>query len=158
MERRRIDLDTDYAALAVMQERSWEINFPGELFLEPAFRDALRMGARWDDMFAYVDEGRLVGWLWLEWRPSRHRAHIRHIQVAEEYWGQGYGKRIIADAIALAREHGRTMITLNVTKSNERAMRLYAGFGFRLSREMGPRQEMRLDLADGMAVPGCAVG
>ncbi len=154
MERRRIDLDTDYDTLVAMQVRSWEINFPNEVFLEPAFREALRLGARADDLYAYEVGGRLVGWLWLEWRLGNRRAHIRHIQVAEDCWGQGYGKRIVSDAIQLARERGRAVLTLNVTKSNERAMRLYAGLGFQVAQEMGPRQQMRLDLATGPAPVG----
>jgi ribosomal protein S18 acetylase RimI-like enzyme len=154
MERRRVELETDYQALEAMQARSWEINFPGELFIDVAFRDALRFALSGkDEMYAYVKDGHLVGWLWLEWRLGRHRAHIRHIQVVEELWGQGYGRRIVCDAIALARAQQRTYLTLNVTKANERAMRLYAGLGFRVSRDMGPRQEMRLDLGPGQAEP-----
>lgn len=158
MERRRVDLEADYPTLAAMQRRSWEINFPGEVFVEPAFRESLRIGAQRDDLFAYVEQGSLVGWLWLDWRLGRHRVHIRHIQVAEERWGQGYGKRIIADAIALARQRGRTVISLNVTKSNARAMRLYAGFGFCVYREFGGRQEMRLDLSSRDLVPEPGAG
>jgi ribosomal protein S18 acetylase RimI-like enzyme len=158
MERRQVDPVADYAALADMQRRSWEINFPGEVFVEPAFRESLRIGAERDDLFAYTEQGRLVGWLWLDWRFGRRRVHIRHIQVAEEYWGQGYGKRIITDAIALARQRGRTVISLNVTKSNVRAMRLYAGLGFRVYREFGPRQEMRLDLGERDLVPEPGAG
>ncbi len=148
MERRRIDVEADYPALLAMQRRSWEINFPGEILWEPAFRESLQRGIRTDDLFAYSEQGELIGWLWLDWRMGRRRAHIRHIQVVEEHWGQGYGKRILADAIALARERGCTVLSLNVTKSNERAMRLYAGLGFYVSQDLEERQEMRLNLGD----------
>lgn len=152
MERRQINLDTDLHALAEMQARSWEINFPDEVFVEPLFRDVVVAALnRSDSLYAYVEDERLVGWLWLDWRIGRRRAHIRHVQVDEELWGQGYGKRIVCDAIQLAREHERWVLSLNVTKSNQRAVRLYRGLGFRIWREMGPRQEMRLDLRGGEA-------
>jgi len=74
------------------------------------------------------------------------RAHIRHLQVAEPYWGRGYGRYLVQEAFRMAREKGRTEITLNVTKSNERAMRLYAGCGFVTKQDLGDRLHMRRDL------------
>lgn len=158
MERRQVNLDTDYETLAEMQARSWEINFPDEVFMEPAFHDVLLDALNSSDsLYAYVEDGRLIGWLWMDWRLGRRRAHIRHIQVIEERWGQGYGKRIVCDAIQLARERDRTVLSLNVTRSNQRAVRLYVGLGFRTWQAMGPRQEMRLSLKDnqGLLVSAC---
>jgi GNAT superfamily N-acetyltransferase len=155
MECRRVDLDRDYDLLAELQAQSWEINFPGELFVEPLFRDAVQHGLRNnDDLWAYIDEGEFVGWIWLQWLMGGRRVHIRHIQVVETHWGNGYGKRMIGDAIHWALERRCTTMSLNVTRSNERAMRLYASLGFEASRAMGPRQEMRLDLRDAKTATG----
>lgn len=148
-ECRRVDLDRDYDLLADLQAQSWDINFPGELFVEPAFRDAVEHGLRNnDDLWAYIEGDQFVGWIWLQWMMGGRRVHIRHIQVVGEHWGKGYGRRMLCDAIRWALEKRCTTMSLNVTRSNERAMRLYAGLGFRASRTMGSRQEMRLELGD----------
>jgi ribosomal protein S18 acetylase RimI-like enzyme len=142
MERRVVDLRVDYPALAAMQRVSWEINFPGEPFVESAFRHALERSEPSGDVLVYEQSGEIVGWLWLDWRVGRERAHIRHLQVAQPYWGRGYGRYLVQDAFQLARQKGRREITLNVTKSNQRAMRLYAGNGFVARQDMGDRLHM----------------
>ncbi|MBN1400912.1 MAG: GNAT family N-acetyltransferase [Anaerolineae bacterium] len=146
MDRRLVDVDRDYEQLLAMQRRSWEINFPGELFYEAAFMGSLRSSARRGQVYVYEMEGSLVGWLWLDLSPSHDHAHIRHIQVEEAYWGQGIGKAIVEDAIAICAQRRREEITLNVTKANERAMALYAGLGFVLDEDDGARQRMRLTI------------
>jgi len=142
MERRLVDLKRDYSTLAAMQRTSWEVNFPGEPYLEGAFRYALERSAPSGAVFVYVQDEELVAWLWLDWRVGRERAHIRHLQVAESCWGRGYGRQLVGDACALALEKGKREITLNVTKSNERAMRLYTGNGFVTKHDMGDRLHM----------------
>ncbi len=142
MERRAVDLESDYPALARMQRVSWEINFPGEPFVESAFRHALERAAPSGDVLVYEQGSEIVGWLWLDWRVGRERAHIRHLQVAQSYWGRGYGRYLVQDAFRMARQKGRREITLNVTKSNERAMRLYAGNGFVARQDLGDRLHM----------------
>jgi ribosomal protein S18 acetylase RimI-like enzyme len=144
MDRRLVDVDRDHEQLLAMQRRSWEINFPGELFYEAAFLGSLRSSARRGQVYVYEMEGNLVGWLWLDLAPSQYQAHIRHIQVEEEYWGQGLGRAILEDAIALCAQRRCEEITLNVTKANQRAMALYASLGFVLDEDDGARQRMRL--------------
>lgn len=151
MERRVVDLRRDYPALLAMQRHSWVINFPGEPFVESAFRHALERSAPGRNVFVYEQDGDLVGWLWLDWRVGRERAHIRHLQIAEPYWGQGHGRHLVEDALAMARARQRREITLNVTKSNTRAMQLYANCGFVVKRDMGDRLYMGRELA---AEPG----
>ena len=46
----------------------------------------------------------------------------------------------------MARARGRRILTLMVTKSNDRAMALYRGLTFTVERDEGERQRMRLDL------------
>ena len=148
MERRAVDLGRDYSALLAMQRQSWRINFPGEPFVESAFRHALERSAPGGDVYVYEEGQELVGWLWLDWRVGRERAHIRHLQVAEAYWGQGVGRELVEDAIRMARVKRRREITLNVTKSNTRAMQLYANSGFLVKQDMGDRLYMGCSLTN----------
>jgi GNAT superfamily N-acetyltransferase len=148
MKRRMLDWRRDYDQLLAMQRLSWEINFPGREFSEAAFDVQLRFGAHDNEVYIYELEGQLVGWLWLDWSVQR-AGHIRHIQVEEAYWGQGLGRQILEDAIALCLQRDCRTLTLNVTKSNARAMTLYAHLGFVVADDHGDRQRMRLDLATG---------
>jgi GNAT superfamily N-acetyltransferase len=149
MERRPAHLPDDLAELLAMQQASWEINFPGEPFSESVFRHALERAVPTGDILVYIEDGVIVGWLWLDWRVGRERAHIRHLQVAEPWWGRGYGRMLVQDAICLARDKGRSELTLNVTKTNARAMQLYASAGFVIRQDMGDRQHMSCDLQQG---------
>jgi ribosomal protein S18 acetylase RimI-like enzyme len=145
MERRAADYRRDAERLLAMQRVSWEINFPGRAFRESSFRVSLRAGIDHGDVSVYEDGGEVVGWLWLD-RYEAGIVHIRHIQVARERWGEGIGRQIMGDAIAIAVEEGRRAVTLNVTKSNQRAVSLYVYLGFRITADDGERQRMKLDL------------
>ncbi len=145
MERRAADYRRDAERLLAMQRVSWEINFAGRGFRESAFRMSLAAGIDHGDVFIYEDVGEVVGWLWLD-RYEAGIVHIRHVQVAREHWGEGIGRQIMNDAIATARNEGRRAVTLNVTKSNRRAVSLYEHLGFRVISDDGERQRMKLDL------------
>jgi GNAT superfamily N-acetyltransferase len=110
-----------------MDRLSSEINFPGDPFCEDAFRVSLRSDVRHGDVYIYEDDEGLIGWLWLDIDVRHHSAHIKHIQVEQARWGQGYGRRIVQDAMAIAGHAACRVLTLNVTKSNARAMALMPG-------------------------------
>jgi len=139
-------LPDDYAALLALQRQSWEINFASYPFNERTFRLSLEAGCRHREIAVYDAQDGLVGFLWLDTRTSAGPAHIRHIQVAKLWWGRGIGRRLVADAVAECRRQGRDALTLNVTKSNERAMRMYEHLGFLAIEDYGNRQRMRLSL------------
>ncbi|MGI6367352.1 MAG: GNAT family N-acetyltransferase [Anaerolineae bacterium] len=141
MYRRGLELESDYPALLEMERQSWRINFPGEYFVERAFRRELEFASE-HDIHIYEEDGDIVAWLWLDLYAGRDRAHIRHLQVAEPYWGQGIGRFLVNQALLMAAEAHREQLTLNVTKSNLRAMRLYSRSGFVVLRDMGERQHM----------------
>lgn len=145
MERRAADYQRDAERLLAMQRLSWGINFPGRGFREASFRMSLRAGIDHGDVFVYEDAGEVVGWLWLD-RYQAGVLHIRHVQVARERWGEGIGRQIMEDAIAIAVAEGRRAVTLNVTKSNRRAVDLYTRLGFQVVADEGERQHMRLNL------------
>ena len=58
-------------------------------------------------------------------------AHLLTIAVCPRYQGQGYGARLLRNAMQRAREHGASKLFLEVRPSNERAVDLYRHFGFR---------------------------
>lgn len=146
LTRRRAREDRDMDALTAMQSESYVINFPEQTFREALFRPWLSSGIRRGEVWVYALEGEMVGWLWLDLRRSRRQAHIVHVQVATPRWGCGLGRRIVEDAIEQARAAGCARMTLSVTKSNARAMALYAGLGFQLLEDQGDRQMMMLAL------------
>lgn len=146
MKRRAVDIERDYERLLAVHRGSWHINFPGQEFSESAFRSSLRSAAQHDEIYVYEHEDELVGWLWLDTHTAQESGHIRHIQVVRDYWGEGYGKRIMWDAIATCMERGCRAVTLNVTKSNARAMALYSALKFVVEEDFGERQRMRLDM------------
>jgi ribosomal protein S18 acetylase RimI-like enzyme len=99
---------------------------------------------------AFVN-GELVGSVACEreYKPkTRHRANIVGMYVRESETRQGIGRQLLAACIAQARRaQGLEMLTLTVTASNERAVRLYEQAGFKvygvqpraIRVEIGPR-------------------
>jgi ribosomal protein S18 acetylase RimI-like enzyme len=66
-------------------------------------------------------------------RKLRHRANIVGMYVRESFTRQGIGRQLLASSLAQARlAQGLEMLTLTVTASNERAVRLYERAGFKV--------------------------
>jgi ribosomal protein S18 acetylase RimI-like enzyme len=62
---------------------------------------------------------------------GRHIAHVAGMMVLAEARGQGIGRRLMAECIALAgRARGLEMLTLSVTATNRTAVDLYQRAGF----------------------------
>ncbi len=57
-------------------------------------------------------------------------AHLLNIGVAARHHGQGYGARLLRNAMQAARLGGASKLFLEVRPSNERAVELYRHFGF----------------------------
>jgi len=130
--------------LLAMQRFSWDINFAGCEFDEIVFGRALRTSIDNEQVWLYECQGQIVGWLWLDTSSSVTGGHVRQLQVAQPFWGRGIGAHILGDAIALCRARECRAVTLNVTKSNQRAMSLYYRLGFCMRRDNGDRQYMEL--------------
>ena len=145
MRRRYLQFDRDYAQLLAMQRRSYLLNFPGQELQEQRFRSALLAAERDKSVWIYEQDGSIIGWLWLD-RDEPGILHITHIQVREKSWGKGIGRKMMYDAASLAKRAGLGAITLNVTKTNERATTLYRDLGYAITMEHGDRQLMRLEL------------
>lgn len=57
-------------------------------------------------------------------------SELLEIAVQPTMQGRGYGKALLAQAIALARRNGAVRMFLEVRESNARARRMYTSFGF----------------------------
>jgi GNAT superfamily N-acetyltransferase len=77
-------------------------------------------------------EGRIVGTVVVTLAPQPnqpHRADIGKMLVHSSYRGRGIGRRLLAAAEALARAHGRTLLTLD-TEAGSAGDRLYRSCGW----------------------------
>ncbi|MBC7223457.1 MAG: GNAT family N-acetyltransferase [Anaerolineae bacterium] len=73
--------------------------------------------------------GEVAGYLVVEEMPTG--LYVIRVAVDPPQWGRGVGTRLLGEAIAMAREQGAFPVRLNTQRSNRRARRLYAWFGFR---------------------------
>lgn len=64
-------------------------------------------------------------------------AHLLNIGVAKVFHGQGYGARLLRQAMESARLGGASKLFLEVRPSNQQAVALYRHFGF---RQIGTRK------------------
>lgn len=65
-------------------------------------------------------------------------AHLLNIGVSQHFQGQGYGARLLRNAMESARLGGACKLFLEVRPSNARAVELYRHFGF---RQIGLRKD-----------------
>lgn len=65
---------------------------------------------------------------------SQKQAHVAEIGLSliQEYWGYGIGKLLMEDLLDFAREVDLKVITLEVVKDNQRAVKLYERFDFEI--------------------------
>lgn len=139
--RRLLDFAQDYPQLLAMQRESYVINFPDQEMIESWFHSSLEAAAYYHRVWLYLFEGEIAAWLWLDW-DDPDALHICHLQVKTGYWGRGIGRVLVEDALLLAKEKGKQKVTLNVTKSNTRALALYTHMGFVSEQDYGERQLM----------------
>ena len=59
-----------------------------------------------------------------------HRAEIG-IAVKKDYWNKGIGRKLLTSLIALAKQSGLKVLSLEVRTDNKRAIHLYESLGFR---------------------------
>ena len=74
-------------------------------------------------------------------------AHILTIAVLPEFQGKGYGKAEMRDLLERTLSEGATNVTLEVRRSNLKAIALYESFGFTLS---GARPKYYMDGEDAL--------
>lgn len=79
--------------------------------------------------------GELIGYALI--MMAVDEAHLLNLSVAARHQGAGFGARLLAHAMRVARGAGATRFLLEVRTSNARAISLYRAFGF---REIGMRR------------------
>src|SRR5450756_2979369 len=102
MRRRYLQFNRDYAELLAMQRVSYALNFPGQELQEQWFRSALLAAEQDKRISVYEQDGSIIGWLWLD-RDEPGILHITHIQVQEDSWGKGTGRKMMYDATIMAK-------------------------------------------------------
>lgn len=84
-------------------------------------------------LIAVFDGERIIADIGIEavgnFEKYRHRARIG-ISVLREYWGNGIGRLLLAEAEKEARSMGYEQIELDVFEKNSRAVSLYKKAGF----------------------------
>lgn len=92
---------------------------------EAIFRDCLRVG-----YCCWLAEDAAGPAAHLMLSVGAGEAHLLNLCVAPWHERRGLGRRMLRQAVLLAREHGATRMFLEVRPSNERALELYRRNGF----------------------------
>jgi ribosomal-protein-alanine N-acetyltransferase len=136
----------EYAPMTWWDVRGvWEVE--NEVFPKPwslkAFEDEME-----NDLAHYYVvkiNGKVAGyagcWMILD------EAHITNIAVLPAFRGCKHGKNLVKLLIRTAKELGGTKMTLEVRKSNQKAISLYEGLGFYV---LGTRKEYYHDKEDAL--------
>lgn len=82
-----------------------------------------------DLLFILVDDIP-AGVAWLE-NGAGDRGRIEPIGVSPPYRGQGYGRRLLLEALRRLRLRGATLVEIGVWRDNAAALALYQSIGFR---------------------------
>ena len=61
----------------------------------------------------------------------RHRAEVAFV-ILQDYCNLGIGGKMLEECIKWCEKNGVTQIELDVVKNNERALKMYQGFGFKI--------------------------
>ena len=61
----------------------------------------------------------------------RHRAEVAFV-ILKDFCNLGIGGRMMQECIKWCEEHGVTQIELDVVKDNEKALKMYQSFGFKI--------------------------
>lgn len=142
----RLAVPADAEALALLAEKTFratfaEANTPENLELHcrksygPAIQSAEILDPACRTLVAEQD-GQLLGYLQLRWRaPSipgdfGRPAEIQRLYVDAPWHGRGLARRLMDEALRMAREGGADRVWLGVWEHNPRAIAFYAKCGF----------------------------
>lgn len=62
----------------------------------------------------------------------RHRAEVAFV-ILKDYCDQGIGGKMMLECLNWCKEKGVTQLELDVVKGNERALKMYESFGFKIT-------------------------
>jgi [ribosomal protein S18]-alanine N-acetyltransferase len=103
-------------------------------FREPTINVETELGHPWSYLFLARPDGHPAARAFLlAWLVS-DELHILSVATMPEFRRRGLGRALLAHAIDFARARGAASVLLEVRRSNEAALALYAAFGFVLAR------------------------
>ena len=84
--------------------------------------------------FVVMKNSKIIGCIGFNGNTTRKMKHYGTIgiSVLKEYWGRGIATALLEKLISWAKEKGIKKINLDVFENNERAIKLYEKFGFKL--------------------------
>jgi RimJ/RimL family protein N-acetyltransferase len=107
----------------------------GEAYIdESGFKQIIKDDTeRVNNLFLVAEvNGSIVGFSRCEGGKLRRISHKAEfgIGILKEYWGYGIGKNLLKETVNWADSNGIRKMTLKVLETNEKAIKLYKGFGF----------------------------
>ena len=84
--------------------------------------------------FVVMKNSKIIGCIGFNGNIARKMKHYGTIgiSVLKEYWGRGIATTLLEKLISWSKEKGIKKINLDVFENNERAIKLYEKFGFKL--------------------------
>ena len=84
--------------------------------------------------FVVMKNNKMIGCIGFNGNTARKMKHYGTIgiSVLKEYWGRGIATTLLEKLISWSKEKGIKKINLDVFENNERAIKLYEKFGFKL--------------------------
>ena len=84
--------------------------------------------------FVVMKNSKIIGCIGFNGNTARKMKHYGTIgiSVLKEYWGRGIATALLEKLISLSKEKGIKKINLDVFENNEKAIKLYEKFGFKL--------------------------
>ena len=84
--------------------------------------------------FVVMKNSKIIGCIGFNGNTASKTKHYGTIgiSVLKEYWGRGIATALLEKLISWAKEKGIKKINLDVFENNERAIKLYEKFGFKL--------------------------
>lgn len=76
-------------------------------------------------------DGELIGFVTTRFESRSAVGRILNLAVAQEWQGQGIGKRLLAEAYRLLRDRGAKYLRIETLETNEVGKHLYPKLGFR---------------------------
>lgn len=139
---RELRWPADREAVLSFQYEVYEHNFPGfrvtQSFLQE-YAQQIRQAARspYERLYVLEDEGRVVGFIWIEVRGTMIDpviGYIKNVYVAPELRGQGQAQLLLSAADDWFRSQGCSKASLDVSVCNEAAIRCYQRAGYETAR------------------------
>ncbi len=139
---REFDFAADADEVCAWQKETYTLNFPDFRYTDSfasAFRHDLRRAALDPHHGIFVlDEGELVGFLWLvicenTWTGERY-GYVNNLYLAPQRRGHGLSRELMLHAEKWFREGRIKRARLTVTTSNAAACKLYENCGYETTR------------------------